>query len=124
MPTQKIVTVSKSQGPVLVEIKAKYITHGKFQFAIQTETGYSKIFTGQFGDNIPDVFMLPYKPEDLPGHPLFLIGNFAPGSPDSEIISFDINIIQNQQKIDSVEHNQNNQTYISVNTIINFAVKE
>lgn len=122
----KTINVSKRKGPVTVEIRAKNATAGKFEFAIETEAepGYNIIYRGKFGDYIPDVFMVPIRVSELNNHSLFMIGNFAPGSPDSGTISFDINFYQSGSLVGTAPLQKINTLTLFVNYTIKFKVKD
>lgn len=119
---KKTVNVSKTKGPVTVDIRGKNATAGNFAFAIETDTGYDEIFNGKFGDYIPDIFLLPYKVDDLSKYDLYMIGNFAPGSPSSHTISFDINFFQNGDVIDTASLQETNSGVLVIQYSIKFNV--
>lgn len=124
MSVTKTVKVSKSHGPVMVEIKAKKTTRGKFIFYVQTDESNPEIFKGEFGDAIPDIFMMPFGTDKLNEHNLYMIGNFAPADMNSDVISFDVNFYQNGKCIDTLDHTINFQGIKPIDITFNFDVKE
>ncbi len=122
MDKTKTVNISKSKGPLTLEIKGEAASAGKFSFGIETDTGYSIVFKGMFGDSIPDIFLLPVKVDELSGRDLYMIGNFAPGSPDSNKIAFSMNFYQGGTVIDTELLQESNSGVLPIQYTINFNV--
>ena len=86
----KTVTIKyiTDKEPLTLEIISSFMTLGKYRIAMFSERMFDVIGSGDLKDEIPDVYLIPMRPEDLKLKPLFIIGNYSPANPKhSNIVS-------------------------------------
>jgi hypothetical protein len=121
----KTVTVkfTSESEPVTLEITSSYMTHGKYRIAMVSDKAFDVIGSGDLRDEIPDVHLIPLKPEDLKRKPLFIIGNYSPANPHhSNMISVRYEFRQKNKILQKpIEINVNYAGIFHTNHVVKFA---
>lgn len=112
------ISYDPAKGPVTIVVTSGYAPQGSFTLSITDGESMVPVGSGKFGDNLPDIFLLPVTGSSLKRWCLIVIGAYAAAFGHTQI-SVDYDFYQQGQKIDTELIRDNSQT-VSAHHDFNF----